>query len=51
MLYCSSRASAKYSMLRMDSFSFTVRMMSWQQRGRGVTDEWETSQAFLQLPQ
>ena len=24
MLYCSSRASAKYSMLRMDSFSFTV---------------------------
>lgn len=38
MLYCSSRTSAKYSVLLIDSFSFTVRMMSCQaQRGIRVT--------------
>ena len=39
-LYCSSRTSAKYSVLRIDSFSFTVRMMSCGHRGTGVTEEW-----------
>lgn len=38
-LYCSSRTSAKYSVLRIDSFSFTVRMMSCGHRGTGVTEE------------
>jgi len=38
-LYCSSRTSAKYSVLRIDSFSFTVRMMSCGHRGTRVTKE------------
>ena len=38
-LYCSSRTRAKYSVLRIDSFSFTVRMMSCGHRGTRVTKE------------
>lgn len=34
-LYCSSRTSAKYSVHRIDSFSFTVRMMSCHTERRG----------------